>query len=70
MKKTFYWDTHVNCYDCRIEGENYFWTFNDDSEWDCHKAVLNSHLYTVGDVQVPDTCLILQQIPVDDENFL
>jgi len=70
MKKSFYWDTHVHCYDCYVDGQKYFWTWTDGEEWDSHTGEQQTNMYTIGDVQVPDTCLILQQVPVNDENFL
>lgn len=68
MKKTFYWDEHVGCFDCQVDGQDVFWTWTDDDSWDDHRQF--SGVYTLGDVRVPDTCLILLRIPVGDENFL
>jgi hypothetical protein len=69
MKRMFYWDTVMLCYDCKIEGGSTFTTWTDDVKWVTH-SYHSAALFEVGDVQVPDTCLILNQIPVDDENFL
>jgi hypothetical protein len=67
--KTFYWDSEVHCYDCVLLGRDFFWTWTDDKVWDNH-GVSGSDYYTLGDIEVPDTCLILNQVPVADENFL
>ena len=66
MKKTFYWDTAMDCYDCATEEGQIFFTWTESLEWVIHSY----KLYDIGDVVVPDTCLILNQIPVNDENFL
>jgi uncharacterized protein YfaQ (DUF2300 family) len=65
--KQFYWDAKVRCYDCRFGRQRSFWSWTDDPAWLKHAV---SSGYMLGDVRVPDTCLILNQIPVDDENFL
>jgi hypothetical protein len=69
MKRVYYYDTVIECYDCKLDGHKTFATWTDDREWMFHTGA-STDIFTLGDVQVPDTCLILNHIPVDDENFL
>jgi hypothetical protein len=69
MKKSFYWDSNHACYDCQVQHTFFTWIAGDQI-WRDPNTGFFAGVHKVGNVQVPDTCLILQQIPVDDENFL